>query len=249
MFPIRDHNPSATTPWVTYALIAINVVVFLSYWPLFSSERALMMFFRDWAMIPALVTQMGDYSGLFTSMFLHGGVLHLAGNMLFLWIFGDNLEDRMGHLPYLGFYLASGLAAGAAHVIGAPGSMVPTVGASGAIAGVMGGYLLLFPRARVDVLIIIIFFIRIITIPAALVLILWFAIQVLSGLGADPDMGGVAYWAHAGGFVAGAVLALPVFLRLGGPRFWALHGGVPPNPQADYRFRRTHVPRVPRRRR
>ena len=248
MFPIRDHNPSGTTPYVTYALIALNVVVFLSYWPLFSDERQIAMFFNDWAMIPARVTQMGEYTGVFTSMFLHGGLMHLAGNMLFLWIFGDNLEDRMGHLPYLGFYVASGVAAALAQIVGGPGSMVPTVGASGAIAGVMGGYLLLFPRARVDILIIILFFVRIITIPAALVLILWFAIQVMAGLGTDPDMGGVAYWAHAGGFVAGAILTLPVFLRLGGPRFWTLHDGVPPNPQARYRFRRTSVPRVRRRR-
>ncbi len=248
MFPIRDHNPSGSTPYVTWALIALNVVVFLSYWQLFSDERALSLFFRDWAMIPALVTARGEYAGLFTSMFLHGGLIHLAGNMLFLWIFGDNLEDRMGHLPFLAFYLASGLAAGATQVMGAPGSMVPTVGASGAIAGVMGGYMLLFPRARVDILIIIIFFVRIITIPAALVLLLWFAIQVVAGLGSDPDMGGVAYWAHAGGFVAGIILTLPVFLRLGGPRFWALHDGVPPNPETRYRFRRTPIPRVGRRR-
>ncbi|MGR3460955.1 MAG: rhomboid family intramembrane serine protease [Roseovarius sp.] len=248
MFPIRDHNPSGSTPYVTWALIALNVGIFLSYWPLFSDERALTLFFRDWAMIPAQVTARGELSGLVTSMFLHGGVLHLGGNMLFLWIFGDNLEDRMGHVPFLAFYLASGVAAGLAQVMGAPGSMVPTVGASGAIAGVMGGYLLLFPRARVDILIIIIFFVRIITIPAALVLVIWFAFQVIAGLGADPDMGGVAYWAHVGGFVAGVILALPVFLRLGGPRFWALHDGVPPNPETRYRFRRTRVPRVRRRR-
>src|SRR6056297_759060 len=248
MFPIRDHNPSGRTPYVTYALIALNVLIFLSYWSLFSDQRALMLFFDDWAMVPAKVTQAGNYTGLLTSMFLHGGVMHLVGNMLFLWIFGDNMEDRMGHLPYLGFYIASGLAASVAQILGGPGSMVPTVGASGAIAGVMGGYLLLFPRARVDILIIIIFFVRIITIPAALMLILWFAFQVIAGLGADPDMGGVAYWAHAGGFVAGVLLALPVFLRLGGTRFWALQDGAPPNPEARYRFRRTPVPRVRKRR-
>ena len=248
MFPIRDHNPSGCTPWITWALIALNVAVFLSYWPLFPDERALHLFFNDWAMIPARVTSRGEYTGLVTSMFLHGGLMHLAGNMLFLWIFGDNLEDRMGHVPFLGFYLASGLAAGLAQVMGAPGSVVPTVGASGAIAGVMGGYLLLFPRAQVDVLIIIIFFVRIITIPAALVLLLWFAIQVIAGLGSNPDMGGVAYWAHAGGFVAGAILTLPVFVRLGGPRFWARHGGAPTTPEAGDRLRRTPIPRVRKRR-
>jgi membrane associated rhomboid family serine protease len=247
MFPIRDHNPSGCTPYVTYALMALNIAVFAAYWPLFSDERALAMFFNDWAMIPAQVTQQGIYSGLLTSLFLHGGVMHLAGNMLFLWIFGDNMEDRMGHMPYLGFYLASGAVAGLAQIVGAPVSGVPTVGASGAIAGVMGGYLLLFPKARVDVLLIFIVFFRVITIPAALVLALWFVFQVFAGLGSDPDTGGVAYWAHAGGFVAGGLMTLPVFLRLGGPRFWAMHGGSPPYPEATYKGR-TRIPRVRKRR-
>lgn len=248
MLPIRDHNPSGCTPYVTYALIALNIAIFTGYWPLFSDERALMMFFADWAMIPAQVTQQGAYAGLLTSLFLHGGIMHLAGNMLFLWIFGDNMEDRMGHLPYLGFYLASGVAAGIAQILGAPLSGVPMVGASGAIAGIMGGYLLLFPRARVDVLLIFIVFFRVITIPAALVLVLWFAFQVLAGLGSDAEAGGVAYWAHAGGFVAGGVLTLPVFLRLGGTRFWARHGGAPPYPETSYPGR-TRIPRVPKARR
>ncbi|MBC7165159.1 MAG: rhomboid family intramembrane serine protease [Roseovarius sp.] len=248
MIPIRDHNPSRCTPYVTYALIAANVLVFIGYWPLFASERALMQFFDQWALIPARVTFTGDYSGLVTSMFLHGGLLHLAGNMLFLWIFGDNLEDRMGHLPYLAFYLATGIAAGLAQVLGEPLSRMPTVGASGAIAGVMGGYLLLFPRARVDVLLIFVVFVQIVTMPAALMLVIWFVFQLLAGLASNPETGGVAYWAHAGGFVAGVVLTLPVFWRLGGPRFWAAHGGVPPNPRARYSFRRTPIPRVRRRR-
>ncbi|MDT8328308.1 MAG: rhomboid family intramembrane serine protease [Roseovarius sp.] len=244
MFPIRDHNPSGRTPYVTYALIALNVVIYLGYWPLFSDARALNQFFFDWAMIPARVTQMGGYSGLLTSMFLHGGVMHLVGNMLFLWIFGDNMEDRMGHLPYLAFYLACGVGASLAQVASDPASMVPTVGASGAIAGVMGGYLLLFPRARVDILIIFIVFFRIITIPAAILLVLWFAIQLYSGIGADLSMGGVAYWAHAGGFVIGGALTLPLLLRLGGRRFWDMTDGKPPHPQADCIYRRTSIPHV-----
>jgi len=247
MFPIRDHNPSGCTPYVTYALIVANVLIFIGYLPLMGDERALMRFYGDYAMIPAQVTQAGAWSGIVTSMFLHGGLMHLVGNMLFLWIFGDNLEDRMGHLPFLAFYLATGIAAGITHILGGPFSQVPTVGASGAIAGVMGGYLLLFPRARVDILLIFIVFFRIITIPAALLLAVWFAIQVVSGLGSDPDMGGVAYWAHAGGFVAGIVLATPVFLRLGGPRFWAAHDGQPPHPKARYNIRRTPIPRVRKR--
>ena len=139
MLPIRDHNPSRGTPVVTWALIAVNIGVFLSYWPLFDDPRALHRFYSEWGMIPALVTGDGELQGLVTSMFLHGGWMHLAGNMLFLWIFGDNLEEEMGHVRYLLFYLATGILAGLAHVMAGPTSPVPTVGASGAIAGVMGG--------------------------------------------------------------------------------------------------------------
>ncbi|RKF14142.1 rhomboid family intramembrane serine protease [Roseovarius spongiae] len=247
MFPIRDHNPSGRTPYVTYALIAINVVVFLAYWPALSGDfRELMMFYYDWGVTPVLITQNGDYATLFTSMFLHGGWMHLAGNMLFLWVFGDNLEDEMGHLPYLAFYTAAGVAAALAEVAAAPLSQVPTVGASGAIAGVMGGYLLLFPRAKVDVLIIIIFLFYIIPVPAWIVLGLWMIMQLFGGLSAVPEAGGVAYWAHAGGFAAGAVLTLPLFLRLGGPRFWDRTHGRPPHPEARYELARTRIPKVRR---
>src|SRR6056297_2749473 len=246
MLPIRDHNPSGRTPYVTYALIALNVLIFFSYWSLFSDERALTLFFYDWAMVPALVTREGAYTGLLTSMFLHGGLMHLAGNMLFLWIFGDNMEDRMGHLPYLGFYIASGLAASLAQILGGPGSMVPTVGASGAIAGVMGGYLLLFPRAKVDILLIIIIFFRVFTLPAYILLVIWFVLQFFGGLGADPEVGGVAYWAHAGGFVVGVALTFPLFLRLGGPRYWQENDFQPPHPEAQYD--RSNVPTIRRRR-
>ena len=247
MFPIRDHNPSGQTPYVTYALIAINVVVFLSYWPLFADPRQLQLLFYDWAMVPVLVSEQGTWPTMFTSMFMHGGVMHLAGNMLFLWIFGDNLEEEMGHLGYLVFYILAGLGAAMAHLLSAPGSPVPTVGASGAIAGVMGGYLLLFPKARVDVLVILVFIIQIIPVPAWLMLCLWFALQLFSGIGADPLSGGVAYWAHAGGFVIGMIFALPVFLRRGGMRFWNRTQGHPPHPEARYSYRRTNIPRVRRR--
>lgn len=247
MLPIRDHNPSGRTPYVTYALIAINVIVFLSYWPLFDNLRALDQFFYDWALIPRFVSQRGDYEGLFTSMFLHGGLMHLAGNMLFLWIFGDNIEDEMGHFGYLLFYLAAGIGAGAVHVVSAPYSQVPTVGASGAIAGVMGSYLLLFPKARVDIFLFFIIFFRILPIPAWLMLGLWFALQLFNGVGADPLAGGVAYWAHAGGFVIGVTLTLPLFLRRGGPRFWARTDGHPPHPEADYQIGRSRIPVIKRR--
>ena len=248
MFPIRDHNPSGRTPYVTYALIAANVVIFILYWPLFADDRALSAFFREWAMTPGLVSMQGTYLTLLTSMFLHGGLMHLGGNMLFLWIFGDNLEDEMGHGPFLLFYLASGLAAALAHYLSEPMSMVPTVGASGAIAGVMGGYLLLFPKAKVDVLLILIIIFRIIPVPAWVMLGIWFAMQVFSGVTVDASMGGVAYWAHAGGFVVGLLLTVPLFLRLGGPAFWNRTDGHPPHPEARYPLMRSRVPVVKRRR-
>ena len=138
-------------------------------------------------------------------MFLHAGWMHLGGNMLFLWIFGDNLEEEMGHLGFLIFYLACGAAAGLAQALPDPGALTPMVGASGAIAGVMGGYLLLFPKARVDVLFIFIIFFRIFAIPAWIVLGIWLALQIFSGVATPTDAGGVAYWAHVGGFVAGLV--------------------------------------------
>jgi membrane associated rhomboid family serine protease len=222
MFPIRDHNPSDRRPFVTWALIAINVVVFLSYYPSLSgNERLLMSFFDDWALVPIEAVNGKDGHTLLTSMFLHGGWMHLIGNMLFLYIFGDNLEDLLGHLGFLAFYIASGLAAAAGQILADPGSSVPMVGASGAIAGVMGGYLLMFPRARIDVLVIIVFLIKVFTIPAWLMLGIWFGLQLVNGLAMDVAGGGVAYWAHAGGFVAGVVLMLPVFLRRGGPAYWA----------------------------
>ncbi|WP_298802589.1 rhomboid family intramembrane serine protease [uncultured Lentibacter sp.] len=245
MFPFRDHNPSGRTPYVTYALIAANIAVFLSYWHLFADPRALSEFYTDYALIPAAITAGQGYEGLVSSMFLHGGVMHLGGNMLFLWIFGDNMEDEMGHLGFFGFYIMAGLLAGFVHVLFAPGSAVPTVGASGAIAGVMGGYLLLFPRAKVDILLIIIIFFRVVTLPAYVMLAVWFGLQFFGGLGADPDSGGVAYWAHSGGFIAGLVLTLPTFIRLGGPRFWRDSGFHPPHPET--RYDRSRIPTIRRR--
>ncbi|SEJ68216.1 Membrane associated serine protease, rhomboid family [Cribrihabitans marinus] len=243
MFPIRDHNPSGRTPYVVYLLIAANVGIFLSYAGLLDTPRAINGFFLTWAVIPARITDGQGFETLVSSMFLHGGFMHLAGNMLFLWIFGDNLEDEMGHLPFLLFYLASGIGAGLLHVISAPYSAVPTVGASGAIAGVMGGYLLLFPKARVDILLILVVYFRILTIPAFIMLGLWLGMQFLGGFGSDPNQGGVAYWAHAGGFVVGLVLCLPLWLRRGAVRFWARNHGQPPHPE----YVPSRIPKVPRR--
>ncbi len=244
MFPIRDHNPSGRTPYVTYALIAANIAVFLMMLPAHADERVLAGLFYEWGYVPAS----GGWGSALTSMFVHAGFMHLAGNMLFLWVFGDNMEDEMGHLPFLGFYLLSGVAAVVAQTLPDPASRIPLVGASGAIAGVMGGYLLLFPKARIDVLFIIVVFIRIVPIPAWIVLGIWFALQIFSGAATPTDGGGVAYWAHAGGFIAGLLATLPLWLRLGGRRFWDRTAGHPPHPEARYRMRGTSIPTVRRRR-
>jgi membrane associated rhomboid family serine protease len=247
MFPIRDHNPSGHTPYVTWALIALNVAVFLAYWPFMQNEMQLAYFYDEWGLVPAYVTEGHDLHGLLTSMFLHGGWMHLLGNMLFLWIFGDNMEDEMGPMGFLLFYLASGLAAAGLQIVADPYSQIPMVGASGAIAGVMGGYLLLFPKARVDIFVFFIIFIRIFPVRAWLMLGLWFGMQIFGGISTPSEEGGVAFWAHAGGFIAGLLLALPLWLRLGGTAFWRDTHGVPPHPAASYPIARSRIPNVVRR--
>jgi membrane associated rhomboid family serine protease len=246
MFPIRDHNPSERIPFVVYVLIAVNVVIFFVQLPYMADDRALAGFWAERALYPVAVTKYGDYTGIFTSMFLHAGWMHIAGNMLFLWIFGDNLEDQLGHAGFLLFYLAAGIAAALAHIAAAPASAIPTVGASGAIAGVMGGYLLLFPRARVDVLVIFIIFFRVFALPAWVMLGLWFGLQLFGGFSAAADEAGVAFWAHAGGFLAGLALILPLWLRRGAAGFWQRTEGHPPHPEATYG--RSSIPIVRRRR-
>ncbi len=245
MFPIRDHNPSGRTPIITYALIAINVCIFLYSWPLESQPALLSAFYSDYALFPTRITQGYDYQGLFTSMFLHGGIMHLLGNMLFLWIFGDNLEDELGHVGFTLFYVVGGIGAGLAQTLADPSSGIPTVGASGAIAAVMGGYLLLYPKARVDILLILIIFFKVFTVPAWLMLGLWFGLQMVNSLAGAG--GGVAYWAHAGGFIIGFVLIIPIWLGHGGPRFWQRTDWHPPHPETQYRFQRTSIPKVQRR--
>jgi len=244
MFPIRDHNPSERTPYVTLALIAVNVAVFMAGFALLQTDRQLSLFYYDYALLPVRLTNGENPMALITSIFLHGGWMHLAGNMLFLWIFGDNLEDEMGHLPFLVFYLACGIGASLAQVVTDPTSQIPTVGASGAIAGVMGGYLLLFPKARVDIFIFFIVFFRILPIPAWIMLGLWFGIQVFSGISFDTSMGGVAYWAHAGGFVIGLAFTIPLWIKRGSTRYWKRTDGHPPHPEAHYG--RSNIPKVRR---
>ncbi len=244
MFPFRDHNPSGRTPFVTWALVAINIAVFLAYWTSIDSERALFRFFTEWGTVPYLIIRGENWDGLVTSMFLHGGWMHLAGNMLFLWVFGDNIEDELGHVRFLGFYLLAGLAAAALQIAAEPSSRIPMVGASGAIAGVLGGYLLLFPKARIDVLIIFVVFFRVVPIPAWIVLGAWFAIQLIDGFGAAGS--DVAHWAHVGGFIAGLALVLPAWRARGGRDYWARTHGVPPHPET--RYARSRIPVVARRR-
>ena len=212
MIPLRDDNPRQSVPVVTYLLIVLNVLGFL--WELSlgpNLDRALFAV----AFIPARFWLPGgfvsDLLSIVSSMFLHGSLMHIGSNMLYLWIFGDNVEDRLGKGKYLVFYLLCGVIATIAHAVFSPGSRIPAIGASGAIAGVLGAYLVLYPHARVTTIIPIFFFITIRQIPAVLILGLWFALQLLSGVGslgvADAqDMGGVAFFAHIGGFVAGVVL-------------------------------------------
>ncbi|MRX49048.1 rhomboid family intramembrane serine protease [Paracoccus sp. S-4012] len=239
MFPIRDHNPSEGTPYVTITLIALNLLMFLLTTPWLGGMERL---WTELALYPVAVLHGSHLWGLVSHMFLHAGLLHIGGNMLFLWIFGDNLEEQMGPVGFLVFYLACGLAAAAAQIAMDPWSPIPMVGASGAIAGVMGGYLLMFPRARVDVIAIVIIIIKRFTIRAWVVLVAWFALQILGGWTAGPE-GGIAYWAHTGGFVAGVVFAVPLFLRRGGRAFWDRTRGHPPHPPT---FHESRVPVVRR---
>jgi membrane associated rhomboid family serine protease len=208
MIPLRDENPSRRFPFVNYLLIAANVLVFAYQWTtLAANPQAVLQF----ALIPAEVTSgfdAGDVLSVLTSMFMHAGLAHIGGNMLYLWIFGDNIEDAMGHIAYLGFYLIGGIVASTVHVLSSPTSTIPTVGASGAIGAVLGAYLVLYPRRRVLTLLFLGYFIRMAMVPAVYLLGFWILMQVFSGLMTlgGPDVGGVAFWAHIGGFAAGAVL-------------------------------------------
>jgi len=210
VIPLRDNVPARRYPVVNVALIWLN---FLFFAVELSKGRALTEFLQVYGVVPAAIV-MGTaplgFISLLTSMFLHGGWFHLLGNMLFLWIFGDNVEDRLGHLRYLFFYLLCGLVGGTAHVAVNPHSTVPTIGASGAIAGVLGAYFVLFPLARVATLVWWFFFLEIIELPALLFIGLWFLMQVFNGVAALPAasalQGGVAWWAHIGGFLAGFAL-------------------------------------------
>jgi len=219
IIPIRDTIPSSRVPLVNYALIAANVLVFFYQ---LSLGEGLLPFLERHAVVPARLLGGGfpparELLTPVTAMFLHGGWLHMLGNMLYLYIFGDNVEDTLGHGGYLAFYLACGVASFATQIVFQPASAVPNLGASGAIAGVLGAYFVRFPRARVVTLLPLFVIFTLVEIPAVVFLGLWFLIQFLSGaasLGrASATSGGVAWWAHIGGFVAGAI----VMMGIGGP--------------------------------
>ncbi len=214
MIPLKDYNPTKRPPIVTVTLIAICVFAFL--WQIGQGPRGFERTVYGLGMIPAVLTGRAELAAglvmvapwmtLLTSMFLHGGWMHLIGNMLYLWIFGNNVEDRLGHVGFLVFYLASGLAAATVQILPDPAAETPMVGASGAISGVLGAYLVFFPRARVLVLIPV-GFMFVYTLPAGWLLGFWFLFQILSALGSPSTAAGVAWWAHIGGFAFGALVA------------------------------------------
>jgi membrane associated rhomboid family serine protease len=227
MFPLKDENPSRTTPVVTVGLIIVNVLVFVYQFSLqvggIDGAQAGQAFIEEFGLVPCRLTgacrAAADLPSplltILTSMFMHGSLFHIAGNMLYLWIFGNNVEDTLGHGRFLLFYLSCGLAAALAQTAVGPSSTVPMVGASGAISGVLGAYLLLFPGAYVTTLIILGFFWRLVQIPAVIVLGFWIVVQVLNGLGSFGASGGVAFFAHIGGFVAGMALLFVLRPRAG----------------------------------
>ena len=232
MIPLRDANPTRQTPIVTLGLIVACTIAFIYELGLLVSggAEALDAFVTEFGVVPARLLDAWSSDGfatfetvtLVTSQFLHGGWLHLLGNLLFLWIFGNNIEDRMGRLTFLGFYLAGGVVAGLAQVAIDPTSDIPTIGASGAIAATLGAYLVLFPHARITSLVFLGFFYQLIDVPALVVLAFWFVLQLIDGIASlgMTEAGGVAFFAHIGGFVAGALVAL--VMRAGARRGPAL---------------------------
>jgi len=215
MIPLRDDNPTKIVPVMTVGLIVLNFLVFL--YQLSLGPAGAEVFIYQFGAIPAVIfgsqilpsdlVAIPASLSVFTSMFLHGGIMHLVGNMLYLWIFGNNIEDAMGHGRFIVFYLLAGVAASMAHFLTDLSSEIPTIGASGAISGILGAYILLYPRAQVLVLIFVVFFIRVMYIPAGLVLGFYFVIQIFQGtLSLGQGGGGVAWFAHIGGFIAGLLL-------------------------------------------
>ncbi len=212
MIPLKDDNPTASFAWVNIGLIIINCMVFI--YQLSLGHQGMHQFILKMGAIPYEITHLQDIYPItsipipltiFSSMFMHGGFLHIIGNMLYLWIFGDNVEDAMGHMRFILFYFICGTLASILHILVNPDSVAPMIGASGAIAGILGAYIILYPRTRILTLIIFIFFFRIIKIPAVFVLGFWFVLQLLN----VQTGAGVAWYAHIGGFLAGVLLVIP----------------------------------------
>lgn len=256
MFPIRDDNPQLRRPYATILLIAINALVWLLMQAA-GSEPGLSRSICQLGLIPAdllglvpagtsldfgggvrcVIAESGSWYTLLSHMFTHGSWFHLIGNLWFLWVFGDNVEDAMGSLRFVVFYLLCGFAAAAAQIAAGAASTIPMVGASGAIGGVMGAYILLYPRVRVHMLLFLGFFVTTFAVPAVLMLGYWFLIQLLSGLGSlGRSGGGVAFWAHAGGFAAGAVL-IWLFRRRSYIEAHPYHGWTPSSKKSFRRIR------------
>jgi membrane associated rhomboid family serine protease len=218
IIPLRDINPTKTFPYVTLTLIGINIVIFIGTFILSMEES--IEFYREFGMIPARLLGIGEefnnysvfhnFGTMFSSIFIHGGIMHVVSNMWILWLFGDNVEDALGHFPFLIFYFASGIAADVMHILINASSSIPTVGASGAVAGVMGAYLLMYPKAQIKVFVFLIIFFTTFNVPAVLFIGLWFVSQLISGIGtlAADNVGGIAFWAHIGGFGAGVTMVL-----------------------------------------
>ncbi len=240
LLPIRDHNPSHAKSYITYGLILLNVAVYLV---LRDGNNSAVYY--NFGLVPARFHILWPAEA-FTSMFLHGSLIHLGGNMLFLYIFGDNMEDTLGRARFLIYYFACGLIAGMFQVAADPDSMDPIIGASGAISGVMSGYLLLYPKARIDVLFSIIIYNKIFSIGAWLVLGFWIALDFLNAANTNPETDIVAYWAHCGGYFAGFLLILRHWLRLGGRKFWDKFDGHPKHSETGATPVFTQLPKVGR---
>jgi len=211
MIPFKDDNPTSTFPFITIAFIVLNIFIFFLQLTSSADPRDLVYFYGaipHFLLTSSTTQPINPMGTVFTSMFMHGGLLHLGTNMLFLWIFGNNIEDQLGHFKFIIFYLLCGVIAAYSHALSGPSSMVPMIGASGAVSGVLGAYLLLFPKARVHTLIYLGFYIQVLRLPAVIVIGFWIVIQFINGLiskGAA-NHGGVAWFAHIGGFIAGMIL-------------------------------------------
>jgi len=239
MFPLYDDNPHPHRPYVTWLIMGLCVAVFVVQLGLSGQSATKMMYALGFVpallfegkILPSDVALVPPWATLFTATFLHGGVMHLAGNMLYLWIFGDNIEVSMGRFRFLVFYLLTGAIAALCHGLLDTGSEIPMIGASGAISGVLGAYVMLFPRANIQVLT---FPFGLVGVPAVVVLGIWFGLQLVDGLMSDSSGGGVAFWAHIGGFVAGVVL-VPFFKRRSVPLFAARHSRAFAVEKRDFR--------------